>query len=136
MGHNTIDAEVVASDTWSFRATQTGDRAFGWLLKLAEDRKSGQIPGIARFLAAAYRGQAFQLDLFELRAVDISISNDMLCCLDALRCGPRQSSDVGALILATFWPAQNARAGFRRPARIPMPGLPAAAQHQCSTLAR
>lgn len=29
----------------------------------------------------------FQLDLFELRAVDIAISNDMLCCLDALRWG-------------------------------------------------
>ena len=34
-----------------------------------------------------YNGQAFQLDLFELRAVDIAISNDMLCCLDALRWG-------------------------------------------------
>lgn len=29
----------------------------------------------------------FPFDLFELRAVDIAISNDMLCCLDALRWG-------------------------------------------------
>ena len=46
-----------------------------------------QIPRIARFLAATYNGQAFQLDLFELRAVDVAISDDMLCCLDALRWG-------------------------------------------------
>ena len=48
---------------------------------------AGLIPRIARFLAATYNGQAFQLDLFELRAVDIAISNDMLSCLDALRWG-------------------------------------------------
>ena len=55
--------------------------------KLAEERDSGQIPRIARFLAATYNGQAFPFDLFELRAVDIAISDDMLCCLDALRWG-------------------------------------------------
>jgi hypothetical protein len=57
------------------------------LLRLAEERNSGQIPRIAKFLAATYSGQAFQFDLFELRAVDIAISDDMLCCLDALRWG-------------------------------------------------
>jgi hypothetical protein len=57
------------------------------LLELAETRDSGQIPRVARFLAALYNGQAFQLDPFELRAVDIAISDDMLCCLDALRWG-------------------------------------------------
>jgi hypothetical protein len=35
-------------------------------------------------LQRAHR-QAFQLDRFELRAVDIAISDDMLRCLDALR---------------------------------------------------
>ena len=40
-----------------------------------------------RFLAATYNGQAFPLDLFELRAVDVAISDDMLQCLDALRWG-------------------------------------------------
>ena len=68
-------------------ATHKGAQAFARLLQLAETRDSGQIPRIARFLAATYNGQAFQLDLFELRAVDIAISNDMLCCLDALRWG-------------------------------------------------
>ena len=87
MGHDTIDAEIAACDALSRQATQAGAQAFARLLMLAEERDSGQIPRIARFLAATYNGQAFQFDLFELRAVDISISNDMLCCLDALRWG-------------------------------------------------
>ena len=87
MNHDAIDAEVAAWDTRSLQATQAGAQAFGRLLKLAEERDSGQIPRIARFLAATYNGHAIQLDLFELRAVDIAISNDMLCCLDALRWG-------------------------------------------------
>ena len=87
MVQNTIDAEIAACDALSLQATQAGAQAFARLLTLAETRDSGQIPRIARFLAATYNGQAFQLDLFELRAVDIAISNDMLCCLDALRWG-------------------------------------------------
>lgn len=77
-------------DTFATRsddATRKGAQAFARLLHLAETRDSGQIPRIARFLAATYNGQAFQLDLFELRAVDIAISDDMLSCLDALRWG-------------------------------------------------
>jgi hypothetical protein len=87
MVQNTIDAEIAACDALSLQATQAGTQAFARLLTLTETRNSGQIPRIARFLAATYNGQAFQLDLFELRAVDIAISNDMLCCLDALRWG-------------------------------------------------
>lgn len=87
MGHDTINAEIVACDALSLHATHAGAQAFARLLKLAEERDSGQIPRIARFLAATYNGQAFPFDLFELRAVDIAISNDMLCCLDALRWG-------------------------------------------------
>ena len=68
-------------------STRKGAQAFARLLKLAEERDSGQIPRIARFLAATYNGQAFQFDLFELRPVDIAISDDMLSCLDALRWG-------------------------------------------------
>ena len=78
-----LDAFAVRSDA----ATREGAQAFARLLKLAEERDSGQIPRIARFLAATYNGQAFQFDPFELRTVDIAISDDMLCCLDALRWG-------------------------------------------------
>lgn len=87
MSHNATDAEIAACDTRSLHATRAGAQAFARLLKLAEERDSGQIPRIARFLAATYNGQAFQLDLFDLRAVDVAISDDMLCCLDALRWG-------------------------------------------------
>jgi hypothetical protein len=62
-------------------------QAFGRLLNLAESRDSGQTRHIAQFLAATYNGSAFTFDLFDLRVLDVSISDDMLCCLDALRWG-------------------------------------------------
>jgi hypothetical protein len=87
-----VNLDVIATESATFkersrRATQAGALAFSRLLKLAEERDSGQIPRVARFLAATYNGQALQLDVFELRTVDIAISDDMLCCLDALRWG-------------------------------------------------
>lgn len=87
MSADAIETELAQLDARSRQATEAGAQAFARLLKLAEERDSGQIPRIARFLAAFYNGHAFQLDLFELRAVDIAISDDMLCCLDALRWG-------------------------------------------------
>ena len=62
MGHNAIDAEIAACDARSLEATQASAPAFARLLKLAEERDSGQIPRIARFLAASYNGQAFPFD--------------------------------------------------------------------------
>lgn len=78
-----VDAFAVRSGD----AAGKGAQAFARLLRLAETRESGQIPRIARFLAATYNGQAFPFDLFELRALDVAISDDMLSCLDALRWG-------------------------------------------------
>lgn len=66
-------------------ATIQGAAAFARLLKLAEQHDSGQIRRVVRFIAATYNGQAFPFDLYELRAVDAAISDDMLRCLDALR---------------------------------------------------
>lgn len=86
MSPQAINADLAEYDARSRQATQAGARAFAQLLKLAEERDSGQIPCIARFLAAAYNGRAFAFDLYELRAVDIAISDAMLSCLDALRC--------------------------------------------------
>ena len=68
-------------------ATARGGPAFARLLALAETRESGQARCIARFIASTYDGQAFPFDLFELRAVDAAIGDDMLQCLDALRWG-------------------------------------------------
>jgi hypothetical protein len=87
MGHKAISTEINAFDARSLQATRAGAEAFARLLKLAEERDSGQIVRIARFLAASYNGECFPFDLFELRAVDITISDDMLSCLDALRWG-------------------------------------------------
>lgn len=73
---------------WDKRARQAqaaAAQAYARLVELAETRDSGQISRIARFLASTFNGQAFPFDLFELRAVDVEISDDMLACLDALR---------------------------------------------------
>ena len=66
-------------------ATAQGALAFARLLQLAEQRNSGQIVRVVQFIAATYNGQAFAFDLFDLRALDVAISDDMLHCLDALR---------------------------------------------------
>ena len=62
-------------------------QAYGRLLNMAENRDSGQVRHVAQFLAATYNGSAFTFDLFELRPLDVVISDDMLACLDALRWG-------------------------------------------------
>jgi hypothetical protein len=85
---NTPGATLDDVDRFAVRAdeaTRKAAQAFERLLRLAEQRDSGQIPRVARFIAATYNGEAFKFDPFELRAVDIAISDDMLCCLDALR---------------------------------------------------
>lgn len=84
---NGVDALPLPDEERSLNATAAGAQAFARLLHLAETRESGQIARIARFLAASYNGQAFPFDPFELRTVDVEISDDMLCCLDALRWG-------------------------------------------------
>ena len=83
--HDTIEAEIASYDALSREATAAGAQAYARLLKLAEERDSGQIARVARFIAATYNGAAFPLDPFELRAVDVAIGDDMLRCLDALR---------------------------------------------------
>ena len=71
----------------SGEATRKGAQAFARLLQLAETRDSGQVRRVSLFIAATYNGEAFPFDLFELRAVDEAISDDMLLCIDALRWG-------------------------------------------------
>ncbi len=69
------------------RAQAQAAHALERLLDLAEKRDSGQIRTVARFIASTFNGQAFPLDPFDLRTVDVAISDDMLVCLDALRWG-------------------------------------------------
>ncbi|MBK1613071.1 hypothetical protein CKO44_06235 [Rubrivivax gelatinosus] len=68
-------------------ATDRGAAAFDRLLTLAEERDSGQIACIAHFIACVYDGETYRWDPFELRMLDVEISDDMLACLDALRWG-------------------------------------------------
>ena len=82
------DTHIDALDSFEPRsrdATSTGAQAFARLLALGEQRNSGQIVRVVQFIAATYNGQAFAFDLFDLRALDIDISDDMLRCLDTLR---------------------------------------------------
>lgn len=71
----------------SSAATAQGGQAYARLVTLAETRDSGQILRIAKFIAATYNDHTFPFDLFELRALDVDISDDMLRCIDALRWG-------------------------------------------------
>ncbi len=73
---------------WAERAQKAqaaAAQAFERLLSLAETSEAGQARRVARFLASTFDGQTFPFDLFQLRAVDVAISDDMLVCLDALR---------------------------------------------------
>ena len=82
------DTPIDALDSFEPRsrdATATGALAFARLLALTEQRNSGQIARVVQFIAATYNGQAFAFDLFDPRALDIDISDDVLRCLDALR---------------------------------------------------
>lgn len=83
---------------WSARAQAAqglAAHALQRLMVLAESSKSGQIRTVARFIASVYDGQTFPLDPFDLRTVDVPISDDMLLCLDALRWG---KSDLHNLV--------------------------------------
>ena len=87
--------EMQAMRLRSSAATAQGGQAYARLLTLAETRNSGQIARIARFIASTYNGEAFPFDPFDLRGLDIEISDDMLLCLDALRWG---RTDLHSLI--------------------------------------
>jgi hypothetical protein len=90
-----IEAAAAEFEARARQATARGAQAFARLLDLAEQHDSGQIVRIARFVAATYNGQDFPFDLFELRALDVDIGDDMLLCLDALRWG---SADLYRLV--------------------------------------
>jgi hypothetical protein len=87
MTHDEIERQQAHWDERARAAQAAAAQAYARLLDLAEKRSSGQIRHIAQFLASTFNGQAFPLDLFELRTVDVEIADDMLTCIDALRWG-------------------------------------------------
>lgn len=87
MSHDDYERQQQLWDERARAAQAAAAQAYGRLLELAERRDSGQVGRVALFLASTYNGEAFPFDLFELRCVDVGISDDMLICLDALRWG-------------------------------------------------
>jgi hypothetical protein len=87
-----------AQKEWSQRASVAqaqAAHAYARLIDIAEHSDTGQASRVASFLAATYNGHAYSFDLFDLRALDVPISDDMLIALDALRWG---RSDLHNLI--------------------------------------
>jgi hypothetical protein len=80
-----LDGDVERLRRRKSEATAKGGQAFLRLLHLAESGDSGQAHTVARFIASSYNGQDFPYDLYDLRLVDVAISDDMLLCIDALR---------------------------------------------------
>lgn len=61
-------------------------QAYERLLSIAERQDSGQAGVLASLIAATYSSR-YQLDLFELRRLDVGIADDVIACIDALRWG-------------------------------------------------
>lgn len=75
-------------DIWDSRAVHARGLAtlsLERLLDLAQLDSSSAGRRVARFLASLFDAQAWPLDLGDLSAVDIGVSDDMLVCLDARR---------------------------------------------------
>jgi len=61
-------------------------QALNRLLDIA-DGDTGPAGRVAQLLAATFNGSSYRFNLFELRLLDVQISDDMLVCVDALRWG-------------------------------------------------
>ena len=90
-----LEAQIQRYGVSASLALRLATPAFEELLHLAESNDSGQIPRIAKFIAATYNGRVHTFDLFELRCLDVAVSNKMLICLDCLRWG---NSDLFRLV--------------------------------------
>jgi hypothetical protein len=84
MSHVTLE-QIAGFAARAQKATARGGQAFARLLNIAEAGDTGQARRVAAFVGSTFDGRAFPFDLFELRAVDVDIGDDMLTCLDAIR---------------------------------------------------
>ncbi len=71
----------------SIQAQAKAAHAYLRLVELAERSDTGQARHVARFLAGTYNGERYPFDLFNLRMLDVALSDDALACIDALRWG-------------------------------------------------
>jgi hypothetical protein len=75
---------------WDERATKAqaaAAHAFNRLLSAAEQGRGGQTEIVVKFLACTFDNSICKFDPFDLRALDVDVSDDILLCLDALRWG-------------------------------------------------
>lgn len=96
-GPDDWQASLVQQEEWRRRSTEAtakGAQALNRLLHLAETRESGQTRRIALFIGACWNGKR-HFDLFDLRSLDVSVGDDMLAVLDALRWG---QADIQRLV--------------------------------------
>lgn len=84
MSTSTLE-QLAGFEARSHQATKRAGQSYARLLKIAESSDTGQARRVAGFVASTFNGRRFPFDLFELRAVDVDIGDDMLRCLDALR---------------------------------------------------
>jgi hypothetical protein len=83
MGIDALDKDERRAAAARWAAAQTLSR----LLQIAERSDAGLAYAVAEFLASYFNGRAFPFALFDLRAVDLAIGDDMLLRLDTLRGG-------------------------------------------------
>jgi hypothetical protein len=87
---------LVQQAEWACRAkdaTALAGPAYERLLSLVETgRDSGQISRVAAFVAATVGLHRF--DIYDLRALDVELSDDVLACLDAIRWGKCHIADL------------------------------------------
>lgn len=73
-------------------ATALGGEAFERLLGRATRADTGQARKVARFIATVVGRASF--DVYDLRAFDAEISDDILLCMDAIRWGKLHLPDL------------------------------------------
>lgn len=85
-----FERQLAREREWEARALQVqakAAQAYLRLVELAERSDTGQARRVAHFLASTFNGERYPFDLFELRVLDVALSDDALVCIDALRWG-------------------------------------------------
>jgi hypothetical protein len=86
--------EACDDDIRAIETLSKARHAFVRLLCLAETRHGPQTLVVAWFVASSSRRGQPPFNLFELRNVDVAVSDDLLCCMDALRWGGLELHDL------------------------------------------
>ena len=101
-----FEKQLALEREWEARALQVqakAAQAYLRLVELAERSDTGQARRVARFLASTFNGERYPFDLFELRVLDVALSDDALVCIDALRWG---KADLYKLLGMQFVPPE------------------------------